>query len=126
MIDVELSVEVVDFFLEITRYMLESCGYFFSHMHIWEFRSECFQDHREVFLDQICSDNEPIFTSEIFCEMEFFEYPYEPFGGVKMIPRYTIAVIIWESVVIVMIPFSESEECEEKIIDGCELFCVGF
>lgn len=58
--------------------------------------------------------------------MEFFKYPDEPFCWVEMIPRDTISVIIRESVVIVVIPFSESEECKEEIINSCELFCIGF
>ena len=58
--------------------------------------------------------------------MKLFEGPDEPFCGVKMIPRYTVSVVVWEGMMIVVITLSESEECENEIINGCELFCVGF
>lgn len=57
--------------------------------------------------------------------MKLFEGPDQPLCGVKMIPRYTVSVVIWEGMMIVMVALSESEKCEDEIIDSRELFCVG-
>jgi hypothetical protein len=53
--------------------------------------------------------------------MKLLKSPDEPLGGIKMIPRDTITIIVGKCVVIVVIPFSESEKCEDEIIDRCEL-----
>lgn len=117
--------EFVDFLLKILCNSLKSCLYFLTSLDIWEFLLECFYDHFEIFLYEICTDDETVFGSEIFRQVKLFEGPYEPFCRIKMIPRYTVPIIIWEGMVIVVIPLSESKKSEDKIINSSELFCVG-
>lgn len=115
----------VDFLLKILCNFLKSCLYFLTSLDIWEFLLECFYDHFEVFLDEICTDDETVFGAEIFREMKLFEGPDEPFCRIKMIPRYTVSVVVWEGMMIVMVALSEGQKSEDEIINGCKLFCVG-
>ncbi len=121
----ELSVKFVDFLLKILSEILKSSLYFLTSMNIWEFLSQSLHNHFEVFLDEICANYEAVFRAEIFRQMKLFEGPDEPFCRIKMIPRYTVSVVVWEGMMIVVIPLSESEKCEDEIIDSRELFCVG-
>lgn len=65
MVDMELFVQIIHLFLEITSDLFESGRYFFSHVHIREFCLESIENHREVFLDEIRTDYEAIFASEV-------------------------------------------------------------